>query len=41
MIEACKFYNIVVEAIRLVNRATGYDARSEDESKEYFQPLKV
>ncbi len=41
MTEARKFYNIVVDAIRLVNQGTGYDPRPEDELKKYFQPLKV
>ncbi len=41
MTEARKLYNMVVDAIRLVNQGTGYDIRSEDELKKYFQPLKV
>lgn len=41
MTEARRFYNVVVDAIRLVNQGTGYDPRPPDELEKYFQPLKV
>lgn len=41
MIEAQRFYNIVVDAIMLINIGTGYDPGPEDELRKYFQLLKV
>jgi len=38
---ARKFYNALVDAIRLVNQGTGYDVRDPEELKEYFGPLRV
>jgi hypothetical protein len=39
--KARELYNAVVDAIRLVNQGTGYDARAPKELQEYFRPLKV
>lgn len=38
---ARKFYNAVIDAIRLVNQGTGYDVKGPEELKEYFRPLRV
>jgi hypothetical protein len=38
---ALEHYNAVIDAIRLINEGTGYDARPAQELAEYFEPLKV
>jgi hypothetical protein len=39
--EAARLFNSVVEAIKLINIATGYDTRGRAEIDTYFRPLKV
>lgn len=39
---ALKCYNAVIDAVRLINQGTGYDAdRTPTEHRRYFEPLKV
>ncbi|MFC1890094.1 hypothetical protein ACFL4G_10095 [Thermodesulfobacteriota bacterium] len=38
---AIEYYNVVVEAIKLINFGTGYETRPLDVVEEYFQPLHV
>ena len=36
-----RYYNAVIDAIRLINEGTGYDDRSTADLRSYFDPLKV
>lgn len=38
---ARRYYNSVVDALRLINIGTGYETRPDEEVKEYFKPLRV
>jgi hypothetical protein len=38
---ARRYYNSVVEALRLINIGTAYETRPDEEVKEYFRPLRV
>ena len=38
---AHRYYNSVVDAIRLINIGTGYEIRPDEEVEEYFRPLRI